>query len=253
LLHFIFYIHNNIYKLKKYNFITKKSGKFRVNNNIGMKKIFKRLLDIILSFVLLIITLPIQLIFMIITYFQSGDNPIYTQMRGLTLDRNCFKIYKLRTIKKLHTHSESHNIYLKHELIQLVIPIGKFLRRTGLDELPQLFNVLKGEMTFIGPRPLSMEDLKMMKNEEPQFYERRCRIFTKPGISGYWQLFGERNLGTKNLIYCEEYYEMNKSFLIDLKLIILTILVVFSAKHSDSIINKSVRLKIPFVIKREWI
>ncbi|GAB6281770.1 MAG: sugar transferase [Ignavibacterium sp.] len=229
-----------------------------MNNNIQMRVIFKRLFDIILSFLLLIITLPIQLIFMIIIYLQSGDNPIYTQMRGLTLDRNCFKIYKLRTIKKLHIYSESHNIYFKHELIRSVIPIGKFLRRTGLDELPQLFNILKGEITFIGPRPLSIEDLKMMKNEEPQFYERKCRIFTKPGISGYWQLFGERNLGTKNLIYYEEYYEMNKSLFLDMKLMLLTILVIFRAKHSDSILSedmiklkKSFRLKISSLIKND--
>jgi len=200
----------------------------------------KRIIDIALASLLLLITLPIQLFFIAIIYLQSRDNPIYTQMRGLTLSKHTFKIYKLRTLRKSHQHFNSHNIYHKEEYKDSVLPIGKFLRKTGLDELPQLINILKGEMTFIGPRPLSFEDLKIMKEEENHFYKRRNRLNSKPGISGLWQLYGNRNRGSENLIHYDEYYEKNKSLKLDLTLMLFTIPIVFFGNHSDAIVNKSI-------------
>ncbi|GAB6283639.1 MAG: hypothetical protein STSR0008_24240 [Ignavibacterium sp.] len=161
-------------------------------------------------------------------------------MRGLSLNKHKFKIYKLRTLKKSHHYYNSNNIYYKEEYKDSVLPIGKFLRKTGLDELPQLINILKGEMTFIGPRPLSFEDLLIMKNEEEHYYERRSKLCSKPGISGLWQLYGNRNRGSENLIHYDEYYEKNKSLKLDITLLLLTIPIIFFGNHSDAIVSKSI-------------
>ena len=112
-----------------------------------------------------------------------------------------------------------------------------WLRKTGLDEITQLINVLKGEMSLVGPRPLTISDLEIMKKYEPEIHKRRQQLQSKPGITGYWQIFGDRNKGLENLLLLDEFYESKKSLLFDLKLIMSTIVLVMTAKHSDSIID----------------
>ena len=111
------------------------------------------------------------------------------------------------------------------------------LRKTGLDELPQLINVLKGDMSFVGPRPFSLSDLEIIKNEYPEIYNERVSFNTKPGITGLWQIEGNREEGIRNLIFLEKEYESKKSFLYDLSLVVKTIPVVFLANHSDAYIG----------------
>jgi len=104
--------------------------------------------------------------------------------------------------------------------------VGKFLRRHSLDELPQLINVLKGEMSIVGPRPLPIEDYAHLSKEENLggYYVHRAE--GKPGITGLWQISGRSDLGFKEMVLLDLYYLENQSFLFDLEIIFATIPVV---------------------------
>lgn len=106
-----------------------------------------------------------------------------------------------------------------------------------MDEVPQLLNILAGSMSLVGPRPLSIEDLKIMEKTTPELYYKRTLLHSKPGLTGCWQVFGDRNQGVKNLIRYDEFYEEKKSLMLDLYIIIRSISIMVSAKHSDAIID----------------
>jgi lipopolysaccharide/colanic/teichoic acid biosynthesis glycosyltransferase len=202
-------------------------------------ELIKRIFDFILSAFLLVVLSPFIILTCIVIYLETGCSPIFVQQRGLTLEGPEFRIYKFRSLKNTHlTLKESSHIFRKEDLSGLVTYSGFFLRRTGLDELPQIINVLLGDMSLVGPRPLSLWDLQMMKENEPVFYNRRAFIKSKPGISGYWQIYGDRQKGVANLIELEEYYEKNKSFMLDLFILAMTIPILFFTKNSDAIIGK---------------
>ncbi len=206
---------------------------------IGIYPLLKRGIDIILSFFLLALFSPLLLILTIVIFFQTRVNPIYVQKRGLTHKKHSFNIYKLRTLYP-NTKNENtaiHNILIQSNYANSVIPIGSFLRRTGLDEIPQLINVLLGNMSLIGPRPLSFHDLDIMKDETPELYKRREMLNIIPGISGYWQIFGDREKGIENLIEHDEYYFKNRSFMLDMFLMMMTLPLMIFARHTDAIIR----------------
>ena len=123
----------------------------------------------------------------------------------------------------------------KPDLSEYVPAFCRWLRKTGLDELPQIFNVLKGEMSLIGPRPLTLNDLEALKDKYPQYYHVRNLITIKPGITGMWQVFGNRNKGIENLIAFDLYYYERTCLTIDLRILFRTILIVLTGRHSDAI------------------
>ena len=201
----------------------------------------KKSLDFVISLLLLTLSLPIIMIFMLIIFITTRQSPIIIQERKTSLSDKKIKIFKLRTVKITDSLQKSCNtpnsIMFREDLKNFVSPFCGWLRKSGLDELVQLVNVLKGEMSLVGPRPLTITDLKIMKNFEPEIHREREKIKSKPGITGYWQIFGDRNKGLQNLIMLDKYYEMNKSFVLDLKLLFFTIVLVMTAKHSDSIVD----------------
>ncbi len=225
--------------MKEYSIYNKLILSKKINLHESLFFFIKRVFDIVFSLILLLMVAPFLILFCIIIYAQTGNNPIYVQQRGLTLDKFNFKIFKLRTLYP-NNHSKSihtSNVFIQNELNDSVIPIGKWLRKTGLDELPQLINILKGDMSLIGPRPLSISDLTIISTTEPILYNRRNNMNIKPGISGYWQIFGNRKKGVVNLIEMEEYYAENKSIVFDLFLVFMTIPLILFAKHSDAIVK----------------
>jgi lipopolysaccharide/colanic/teichoic acid biosynthesis glycosyltransferase len=197
--------------------------------------------DLVISLLLLILSFPVIIIFMLIILITTRQTPIIIQERKTSLSAKKIRIYKLRTIKITDSLQESCNnpnaIMFRQDLKKYVSPFCTWLRKSGLDELVQLINVLKGEMSLVGPRPLTITDLQIMKKFEPEIHRRREKIKSQSGITGYWQIFGDRNKGLQNLILLDEYYEMNKSFVLDLKLLFNTIVLVMTAKHSDSIVD----------------
>jgi lipopolysaccharide/colanic/teichoic acid biosynthesis glycosyltransferase len=201
----------------------------------------KKSFDLVISLLLLILSFPVIIILMLIILITTRQTPIIIQGRKISLKAKKIKIYKLRTIKVTDSLRESFNnpgaIMFRQDLRRYVNPFCTWLRKSGLDELVQLINVLKGEMSLVGPRPLTITDLQIMKKFEPEIHRQREKIKSQPGITGYWQIFGDRYKGLQNLILLDEYYELNKSFALDLKLIFSTIVLVLTAKHSDSIVD----------------
>lgn len=191
---------------------------------------------------MILLTLPFQIVIAVILFVYLNENPIFLQRRGLTNEKFCFTIIKFRTIKsakiKSSQHHTSKDIFLMSELAVNLNGFEKWLRKSGLDELPQLYNVFIGQMSFIGPRPLMMQDLEIMKNEFPQYYKLRGKINSKPGITGLWQIFGDRTLGVENLVELDLRYEKNKSFKLDLQIFMLTISVVLLSQNSDAILPR---------------
>lgn len=194
--------------------------------------------DFILSAVILIAAFPFMLLIAMLLTVILKASPLIIQKRGITVDNQVFNIYKFRTIKvNPNSRINSENILFKPGLSQYVPAFCRWLRKTGLDELPQIFNVLKGEMSLVGPRPLTINDLEVLKNKYPQYNRDRNLITVKPGITGMWQVFGKRSKGIKNLVSLDLEYDERASFLFDLKILTATIPLVFRGKHSDAIIQ----------------
>lgn len=202
----------------------------------------KRAIDIILSIVIIVITIPIQFLIAIILLVILTENPVFIQKRGITLEKFRFTIIKFRTINskqiRINLNNRSKEIFLIPSITGRLKPFARLLRKTGLDELPQIYNVLMGQMSLIGPRPLMIKDLEILKNDFPKFYALREFINSKPGITGVWQLIGDRSLGAENLIGLDIFYEENKSLLLDFKIFLTTLPIILFAKNSDAFIPR---------------
>ncbi len=196
----------------------------------------KQLLNKILALCLILILSPFLLLTGILVFLSTNDSPVFMQKRGLSLEGTSFIIYKFRTIKRHKTSGTIDSIFYKPVPGENISKLGMFLRRTGWDEILQLINVMKGEMSFIGPRPLSYEDLAVMKNNYPRLYNLRSRMNIKPGITGYWQILGNRNLGVINLVSSDLFYFNNRSLKLNLMILGLTLKTILTRAHSDSII-----------------
>ena len=181
------------------------------------QKYFKRFFDIISSLILIIIFSPVMILVFFLVWFTIGF-PIFRQKRP-GLNNKIFTLYKFKTL-----YDASKNISEKKRQSK----IGNFLRKTGLDELPQLFNVLKNNMSFVGPRPLLSEYLNKYSN-----YEKKRHI-VKPGITGLAQVYPETSgvkFWTKSF-KLDIYYTANVSFFLDMKIIYKTVeLVLFNKKQ----------------------
>ena len=201
----------------------------------------KRILDVLISLLILIICIPLIAVILLIVFIVTNDSPLLTQERKIHLQKRGIKIIKIRTIRDSKSFHElekkSDKVFKKEEYGDYVPLFCRYLRKTGIDELPQIINVLRGEMSLVGPRPLNIQDLQIMKKNQPQHYERRNRISSKPGITGCWQVYGKRDLGAENLLSEDKYYEQNKSLSLDIKIMIKTFSVIIMASHSDSIVR----------------
>ncbi len=177
-----------------------------------MYKIFKPLLDKILALILIILFAPVMLVVAVLIYLWDGRPVIFTQERP-GYKGKIFKIYKFRTM----TNEKDKNGNLLPDEKRLK-GIGKIIRSLSLDELPQLFNVLKGDMSFVGPRPLLKEYLPLYNEREKKRHE------VKPGITGLAQVMGRNSISWKEKFEYDVYYVENLSFWLDLKIIFLTII-----------------------------
>lgn len=196
----------------------------------------KNRIDFILSAVILIVAFPFMLLISILLTVILRSFPLIIQKRGITEDNQVFNIYKFRTIKiNPYNQINSENILFKPDLSKYIPAFCRWLRKTGLDELPQIFNVLKGEMSLVGPRPLTISDLEVLKNKYPQYYRVRNLITVKPGITGMWQVFGNRNEGIENLIDLDLDYCEQTSLSLDLRILLSTILLLIRGKHFDAV------------------
>ncbi len=181
----------------------------------------KRILDLILAIILLVIFAIPMLIISIAIKLEDGG-PIIYKSRRMGKGLKEFNTYKFRSMK---TKRKELNSDLSHE--QMVTRVGKIIRKTSLDELPQLFNILKGEMSFIGPRPWIPEYYVWFNDEQ----KRRCDVL--PGISGLAQVKGRNGINIFKKINYDLEYVNNLSFKNDIKLVIETIRAVFSKANAE--------------------
>ncbi len=172
---------------------------------------FKRLIDFTLSFIALIVLSPILLILIIVTAIAMKGNPFFTQQRP-GKDEKIFKLIKFRTM----TNEKDENGDLLPDDVRLN-KFGKFLRSTSLDELPELINILKGDMAIVGPRPLLVKYLPRYNDEQ------RRRHSVRPGLTGNAQANGRNALSWEDKFKLDIEYVDNISFAFDVKIIFDTI------------------------------
>jgi exopolysaccharide production protein ExoY len=204
--------------------------------------LLKRLFDILLAIILIPIILPIIIVLAMLLLLINKQSPFIIQERGITLEKFRLQIFKLRTIKDSNTNKYSannKNIFFKSFHQKNISRFGSWLRRTGLDELPQVFNVLIGNMSFVGPRPFMISDLKLLKRNDGEYYKLRNNFNSRPGITGLWQIFCNREEGAKNLIALEKIYEEMKSTNFDIKILLYTIPVILTANNSDAVFSST--------------
>ena len=172
----------------------------------------KTLFDKILAICLIVLLLPIYILVSILILWKMGSPILFRQQRP-GINGNIFGIYKFRTMTN---EKDSSGELLPDE--QRLVGVGKFIRSSSLDELPQIFNVLKGEMNFVGPRPLLVEYL-------PLYNERQAkRHNVKPGITGWAQVNGRNAISWEKKFEYDVWYVENQSFWLDMKILWLTFL-----------------------------
>ena len=195
--------------------------------------ISKRALDIIASTLGLIILSPILLVVAILIKLESKGPAMFSQKR-IGLNKKEFKMYKFRSMvqnaeelkEKLAKENEMSGPMFKMKNDPRVTKVGRFIRKTSIDELPQLINVLKGEMSLVGPRPSLPKEVSKF---EPWMLKR---LSVKPGLTCYWQVSGRNNIDFEDWMKLDLQYVNDRSFWLDLKLIFKTAGVLFGDKNA---------------------
>lgn len=193
----------------------------------------KRALDIMASTLGLIILSPILLVVAILIKLESKGPAIFSQKR-IGLNKKEFKMYKFRSMvqnaeelkEKLAKENEMSGPMFKMKNDPRVTKVGRFIRKTSIDELPQLINVLKGEMSLVGPRPSLPKEVSKF---EPWMLKR---LSVKPGLTCYWQVSGRNNIDFEDWMKLDLQYVNDRSFWLDLKLIFKTAGVLFGDKNA---------------------
>lgn len=217
----------------EFSTVTEKSDS--ANNKTKVKKrtayrFFKRFFDIILSALgLIILAIPFLILSIVIFIDSPGASPLYTQVR-VGKDGRTFKFYKFRSMvpnaeKKLEEllhKNEMEGPVFKIKDDPRITRVGRFIRRSSIDELPQLFNVLKGDMSLVGPRPPLMREVSQYNDEQ------MMRVSIKPGITCYWQIQPKRNsLSFDEWFELDMKYIKERSFFTDVKILFKTVRAVF--------------------------
>ena len=182
----------------------------------------KRFFDFLFSLLMLIIFSPILILVSLIIYFDIGSPILFKQERP-GKNEKIFKLYKFRTMKNI----VDSNGVLKDD-ISRISSIGKFLRESSLDELPSLVNVLKGEMSLVGPRPLLIEYLQYYNKEQ------QLRHNVKPGITGWAQVNGRNSISWEEKFKLDVWYVRNNSLVLDLRILLMTLKKVFAREGINS-------------------
>ena len=185
-------------------------------------KFIKRFFDIVCSVLGIIILSPIFIIVSILIKLESKGPIIFKQLRA---GRNSkpFYIYKFRSMKIETPNIATNNFIDSHVYITR---IGKIIRKTSIDEIPQLFNILKGEKSIVGPRAVILEEVDLIELRQSYNIDKIL-----PGITGWAQINGRDNIGNKEKVKYDYEYLVNKSFIMDLYIIVMTALKVL--KRSD--------------------
>ena len=204
------------------------------NTGLTIEQMFcKRMMDVVFSLLGLLISAPFFLL-IAISIKLTDRGPVFYKQTRLTKDGKAFEIYKFRTmIQNAEKHSGA---VLASEHDPRILPVGRLLRATRLDELPQIFNILKGEMSIVGPRPERPELAAEIEKEIPEF---SYRLKVKAGLTGYAQVYGKYNTTSYDKLKLDLTYIRNYSIFLDLKLIFMTPKIMLLKESTEGVKNEA--------------
>ena len=200
----------------------------------SLYEIIKRTIDIVISSIALIILSPVFLVVGICIKLES-KGPIFFSQKRVGLNGEEFNMFKLRSMvvnaeelkEKLTSQNEMAGPMFKMKDDPRITNVGKFIRKTSIDELPQLFNILRGEMSLVGPRPSLPKEVKEF---EPWMLKR---LEVKPGLTCYWQVMGRNTIQFEDWMRLDVKYVNERNLWIDIKLIFKTVFVLFGDKNAS--------------------
>ena len=195
------------------------------------QRFVKRAMDIVLSLLAILLSSPILLLIGLCIKLYDKGPVFYTQER-LTRDGEAFQIIKFRSMRM---DSEKDGAQLARKNDDRITPIGRVIRQTHFDELPQIFNILKGEMSFVGPRP---ERKGIAEEYEQVIPEFGFRLKVKAGLTGYAQIYGKYNTTPYDKLKLDLTYIENYSFWLDIKLMLMTFKIIFQKENTEGIDKK---------------
>lgn len=217
----------------KKNKVVNINGTRKENKKI-LYNFIKRIIDIIGALVGLIVLVPVIVVLYIIRKTSKEENgPLFYEHLRYGKNGKMFKLYKFRSMcvnadeklqEYLEQNEEARKEFEKYQKLKddpRITKLGNFLRKTSLDELPQMLNILKGELSFVGPRPVVEEEIKKYGNNKDKF------LSIKPGLTGYWQVNGRSNTTYEERMEMELYYVDNCSLWLDTKIFFKTFIAVF--------------------------
>ena len=200
--------------------------------NIKLYKFVKRIIDIVGALVGCVILLPLTLFIWIANIIAKDNGPVFYVQKRIGKNGKSFKMYKFRSMvvdadKKLKRYlldnPEANEEFMEFRKLKddpRITPVGSFIRKTSLDEFPQFINVLKGEMSLVGPRPYLLREKRIMGKSYKKI------IMVKPGITGPWQVNGRSETDFEERLSSESEYAESMNFKMDLKILLKTILTV---------------------------
>jgi lipopolysaccharide/colanic/teichoic acid biosynthesis glycosyltransferase len=196
----------------------------------------KRLIDFVGAGVGVVVISPVLMILAVLIRLESRG-PIFFRQERMGRDGRPFRIWKFRTmvvdaeerLKELeHLNESDGGVLFKLKKDPRLTRLGPFLRRTSLDELPQLFNVVLGQMSLVGPRPLPLRDCSLLKERDGAAFNRRLKVL--PGVTGLWQVSGRSLIGVDQMIHLDCHYVESWSLALDVWIILKTVGVLFGGK-----------------------
>lgn len=203
-----------------------------------LKLLVKRIFDLVVSIIIILVLSPIFLVTIIAIYLESGRPIFFMQKRSSIKGGKEFNFIKFRSMvtnaeqlrQELLDKNEADGALFKMKNDPRVTKVGRIIRKLSIDELPQLFNVVKGDMSLVGPRPLPLSDFEIAHESEEFWRAIKERGAVKPGMTGLWQISGRSNIKFREMILLDLYYVENHSLMFDLEILFETIPVVFAGR-----------------------
>lgn len=192
----------------------------------GLKLVLKRLFDILLALILLVLFSPVMLITAIAIKLED-HGPVLFKQKRYTKDSRIFEIYKFRSMR---VDADKMGVVPTTKGDPRITKVGKFIRAVRIDEFPQLINILKGDMSFVGPRPERVEHVDLYSEELPEF---KYRLKVRGGLTGYAQVYGKYNTSPYDKLRLDLLYIENQTLLLDFKLLLLTIKTVITPESTE--------------------
>jgi lipopolysaccharide/colanic/teichoic acid biosynthesis glycosyltransferase len=198
----------------------------------------KRMIDLFLVIMIAPVVLPLSLLITMIIKLTSKGPVLFSQKRSLHKKGPAFICYKFRSMyddaEELKDNflekNESNGALFKMKNDPRITPFGRIIRKFSLDEIPQLINVIKGEMSLVGPRPLPVEDFEKIEDTHINFKWQKHREIVKPGMTGLWQISGRSHLSYEEMLFLDLYYVEHQSVFLDLEILFGTLPTIFFGK-----------------------